>query len=99
MRRLEKWRAPACRELDLELFADEQFASNTVTAVRIPDDINGPELIATLKQEHGVTVAGGQGPIADTIIRIGHMGWVDDEDIDFCLNALESSLATLRSRP
>ncbi len=87
------------RELDLELFADEQFASNTVTAVRIPDDINGPELIATLKQEHGVTVAGGQGPIADTIIRIGHMGWVDDEDIDFCLNALESSLATLRSRP
>ena len=84
------------RELGLELFADENVASNTVTAVRVPDDLSGPELIATLKTDHGVTVAGGQGPIADSIIRIGHMGWVDDEDMDFCLNALETSLQTLR---
>lgn len=85
------------KALGLELFArDERFASNTVTAVRVPDGVEGPAINKTMREQFGVVVAGGQTKLKGKIFRIGHLGWVTDADIDETLAALEKTLAIVK---
>ncbi len=79
--------------MGLELFADQAYASNTVTAFYPPSRGSAKPIVDAVYQEHGVTIAGGQGHLADAILRIGHMGWVNLEDIDACLEALALTLS------
>jgi aspartate aminotransferase-like enzyme len=79
--------------LGFEILAEPGFESNTVTAVQLPEGVSSKPIAKRLYDEHGVTVAGGQGPLADKIIRIGHMGWVDSDDIDACLTAVRAVLS------
>ena len=79
-------------EIGCELVGEPGFESNTVTAIKLPDGLPAKTVIARLHDEHGVTVAGGQDHLADSIIRIGHMGWVDAEDIEVCLTAVRAVL-------
>jgi len=81
--------------LGLQLLPSEAYASNTVTAFFPPDGLRARQIVDHLKQEHGVTVAAGQGHMADAIVRIGHMGWVDDEDVVVCVDALRHTLEQL----
>ena len=63
------------RKLGLDLFPrDEGSASNTVTAVSVPDGVDAAALVANLRTEHGVIISGGQASLAGKIFRIGHMG-------------------------
>jgi aspartate aminotransferase-like enzyme len=80
--------------LGLTLFADPNFASNTVTAVNVPGG-KAAELIRRLKEEHGIDVASGQAHTAEAIIRVGHMGWCDADDIELVLDALAEIVPTL----
>ena len=83
------------RALGLSLLPDERWASNTVTAVRIPEGVDGKALTDTLRTEHGVVVAGGLGKLEGKIIRIGHMGTVSEEEIRGFLEALRATLPTV----
>ncbi len=83
------------KALGLELFADERFASNTVTALRLPDGVDGVELAKQARERHNTVVAGGQARLAGRIIRLGHLGWVDEADMDRALEALGRSLSEL----
>jgi serine---pyruvate transaminase len=85
------------RELNLELLADESVASNTVTTVKVPEGVTATQIIAAMQNDHGVTIAGGQAHIAEKVIRIGHMGWVDSDDIEVCLAALDHTIEKLRN--
>lgn len=80
------------KSLGLELFADEKYASNTVTAVKVPEGVDGPSLNRIMREEHDTVVAGGQAILAGKIFRIGHLGYVTDEDIDAALDALRLAL-------
>ena len=60
------------KKLGLSLFPYEEFASNTVPAVKVPD---------TARVEHGLVLGGGQGDLNGKIFRIGHMGWVNEKEI------------------
>lgn len=85
------------KELDLPLLvAEERFASNTVTAVKPPAEIDISRMLKLLRDEHGVVLAGGQGSLSGKVFRIGHLGWIDVADIDEVLAALKSTLAKLR---
>lgn len=75
--------------MGLPLFADPSYASNTVTAVSLPEDVSAKSVIAVMSERHAVVVQGGQGYLADRMIRIGHMGWVTASDIDGTLEALD----------
>ncbi|GBD11973.1 Soluble hydrogenase 42 kDa subunit [bacterium HR23] len=87
------------RALGLSLLVkDERYASNTVTAIKVPEGIDGRRLEATLRERFGVVVAGGQGPLAGKIIRIGHMGYVREADIQETLEALGKALTLLGYR-
>ena len=78
------------RDLGLELFPDPRFLSDTVTAIRLPE---ADSVRVRLRDEYGVVVAGGQGPLKGQIIRVGHMGYVAERDIDQVTDALREVIA------
>ena len=83
------------RELGLELFAAPEVASNTVTAIKAPPGVDGNAVVAMVRDEYGVELAGGQGPFAGKIFRVGHLGWVDEADMDAVVDALRAALPRL----
>jgi aspartate aminotransferase-like enzyme len=81
------------KSLGLSLFADENYASNTVTAISAPDGLNTHKLLKTLREEHQVSLGGGQQRLDGKIFRIGHMGWVTEDDIELVISKLRVALA------
>jgi serine---pyruvate transaminase len=60
-----------------------------MTAVRVPEGLDGGAFLKRLETRFGVKLAGGQGPIQGKIFRIAHMGIVDELDILGTLSAME----------
>jgi aspartate aminotransferase-like enzyme len=77
------------KSLGLSLFADESHASNTVTAVAATDGLDTKKMLKILREEHGVTLAGGQQRLDGRIFRIGHLGWVAEADIEAVISTLK----------
>ena len=82
------------RSLGLELVPEERYASDTVTAIRLPAEIDGKEFLAKVRRDFDVILGGGQKSLTGKIFRIGHMGWVETPHID---EALEAAGRTLRA--
>jgi aspartate aminotransferase-like enzyme len=86
----------ACRAgvkaMGLELFSPDEDRSAVVTAIRMPDAIDGQEIVRFLREREGVTIAGGQGHLRGKVIRIGHIGYVDVFDVTTALAGLEVAL-------
>jgi len=80
------------KSLGLSLFADERCASDTITAVKASDGLDVARLLQILREEHKVILAGGQANLAGKIFRIGHLGWVTEDDIKEVLEALGKAL-------
>lgn len=83
------------KSLGLSLFAEESHASNTVTAVKLPEGIDGAKLLRKMREEHDIVLAGGQRELSGKIFRIGHLGWVTEQDIEVVLEKLKLTLAEL----
>ena len=79
--------------LGLRLFATRP--SNGVTAVKVPDGVDGKQLTKMMYDRWRVMVAGGQGEMVGKIFRFAHMGDISPEDILAGLEALEQALAAL----
>jgi len=79
------------KSLGLSLFSQEPFASNTVTAVRA-DGLNTAQLLEWLREERGIILSGGQERLAGKIFRIGHLGWVTEEDAEVILKGIKEAL-------
>ena len=77
--------------LKLELFAPNA-ASDAVTAVKVPKGIDGEKLVKTMRDEYGVTIAGGQGEMKGKLFRIAHMGYISEFDIILGISCLEKVL-------
>jgi len=95
--------AQMCRDgiknLGLELFADESIASDTVTAIRVPEEVEAARLLRLLRTEYGVVLAGGQANLQGKIFRIGHLGHCPEEDMQAVLDALEEALPRVGFQP
>jgi aspartate aminotransferase-like enzyme len=83
------------KAMGLELFSPDDDSSAVVTAARSPEGIESPVLLRHLREQHGVTLAPGQGALKPTIFRIGHIGWFDVFDIATALAAVELALTEL----
>lgn len=79
------------RKLGLELLAKKP--ANSVTAAIVPANIDGSKLVKYIRDELGVTLAGGQGDLKGRIFRIGHLGYAGWADITVALKAVEIALA------
>jgi len=96
-KRLAKATGEGVKGLGLELLAKGNF-SNGVTAIKVPENIDGSELLKVLREKYGVTLAGGQERLKGKIIRIGHMGYIQFKDILVALESLEKALLSLGHR-
>jgi aspartate aminotransferase-like enzyme len=85
------------KSLGLSLFADEAFASNTVTAVKVPEGVEANKLRSVMREEYGIALSGGQKMLDGKIFRIGHLGWVHESDIDEVIASLEKTLPRVGS--
>ena len=81
------------RAMGLELFSPDEYRAAVVTAVRMPADVDGQVVVAGMRERSGVTVIGGQGELRGKIVRLGHIGYVDVNDVVVALAALERELA------
>jgi aspartate aminotransferase-like enzyme len=96
-RRLAHYTRQGLVDLELRLLADPRFASPTVSTAYVPTGVDAKLLLDALEARHSVVLAGGQGRLEGQIIRIGHMGWVQQEDLTAVLNALHVELSSART--
>ena len=83
------------RALGLDLDGAHPERAWAVTAVRAPEGVDGNELVARVRRDHGIVLAPGQGPLKGKVFRIGHLGHYDRFDIIRCLAALELTLGDM----
>ncbi len=95
--RLAQFTREGLADLDMRLLADPRFASPTVTTAYVPDGVDARALLRASEERHGVVLAAGQGRMEGRIIRIGHMGWVDQDDLAAALRALRVELNSSRA--
>jgi serine---pyruvate transaminase len=81
--------------IGLERFGSEDPNANVVTALELPDSIDGAQVPKLMRDRFGITVAGGQGRLKGKIVRIAHCGYYGGFDIVTALAGLEMALAEL----
>jgi alanine-glyoxylate transaminase/serine-glyoxylate transaminase/serine-pyruvate transaminase len=65
----------------------------TLNTVRVPAGVDDARVRARLIEEHGIEIAGGFGPLAGKVFRIGVMGpLATPENVDFFLGAFRAAL-------
>jgi alanine-glyoxylate transaminase/serine-glyoxylate transaminase/serine-pyruvate transaminase len=62
------------RSRGFELLAEPDHQLVELTAIKVPDGVDGKEIQTRLLREHGIEVGGGLGPKAPPIWRVGLMG-------------------------
>lgn len=91
--RLAKATREAVKAMGLELFSARP--SNAVTAVKVPESVDGAALVKKMRDEQGVTIAGGQAQLKGKIFRIAHLGYMDEYDTISALAGVETVLSQL----
>lgn len=87
----------AATALGLRLLAP-RAPSAAVTGMWVPEGVDGARLVRYLRDQMGVTFAGGQDRLKGKIVRIGHLGYVGAFDVIVGIAALETGLSRLGHR-
>ncbi len=77
-----------------EIFGLKAFAkrpSQSLTAFVLPDEVPGEEVLKSLEKKN-IFLAGGQEKMLGKLIRIGHMGFIENDDVIYVLKRLFSLL-------
>ena len=80
--------------LGLDLFGDPDERANVVTAVELPESIDGGKVPGALRKL-GISANGGQNQLKGKIIRVAHCGYFGAFDILTSLSGLEIVLDQL----
>lgn len=83
------------KAIGLELFADENVSSATVTAIKMPEGVTDKDMRGTMRDKYKIVLAGGQDHLKGNVFRIGHMGNISYKDIVTTVSALEMTLKEL----
>jgi aspartate aminotransferase-like enzyme len=75
------------RAMGLELFAAQP--AHGLTIAKVPAGLDGVALLGKLEKQYGLKLAGGQDHLKGKIIRLGHMGYIDQFDILAALSGVE----------
>ncbi|MCB4792352.1 MAG: alanine--glyoxylate aminotransferase family protein [Elusimicrobia bacterium] len=81
------------KALNLELFGEKPC--EVVTSAKVPEGIDGGKIVKKLREEYGVSIAGGQGKLKGKIIRFAHMGYIGKADLLVGFACLEMVLSQL----
>ena len=101
--RIERYQQAAERfrkgfaEMGLEFLIPEEYRSNGLTALRLPEGIAYADLHDRLKTQ-GFVIYAGQGNFSDKIFRIANMGDLRQEEIDTCIQVLKECFAAAKAQ-
>lgn len=84
----------ALQVLGLKVFP--RVPSPTLTAIAVPEGIDGQKWREKLEVEHGLIMMGGQDQLKGRVLRMGHMGYIRDEDLLAAIAGIADSLESLR---
>ena len=84
--------------MGLELFP-KFHPSNALTAIRVPQSLDGTKLQAVIRDRYGVTIPGGHDELKGKILRLSNLGFVNRFDIIHALSALEFGLRDMGHKP
>jgi len=91
---VHKKRALAVRNaavaMGLEIFS--KSPSDAVTAIVLPENIDGEKFSSDMRKEFGMSIAGGQDKLKGKIIRISHFGYQDEFDTIAVIAGIEIML-------
>ncbi len=76
--------------LGLELFAKKP--GNVLTAVKVPNDIDGLEFLKVCREEYGMVFSGGQAKLKGKIFRVSNLGYVDKLDMISAIVTIEMAM-------
>jgi serine---pyruvate transaminase len=92
-RRLSEGTKTGVTAMGLELFS--MAPSEAITVIKSPEGIDGQNIVKILREDYGITIAGGQAQAKGKIFRISHMGHLDEWDMIIALTAVERALNQL----
>jgi aspartate aminotransferase-like enzyme len=85
----------AARALELDTLGEADDNANVVTAIALPESIDGGKVPKLMRDRFGITIAGGQDHLKGKIARIAHCGYFGAFDIVVTIAALEMTLREL----
>jgi aspartate aminotransferase-like enzyme len=86
----------AFQAMGLELFAAQPATGLTVA--KMPTAIDSTALLGKLEKQYGFKLANGQDQLKGKIIRLAHMGYIDQFDVLGALAAIELALREMGHR-
>ena len=66
--------------------------SDSVTALTVPSNMDGQKIRLQLEEAHNITIMGGQDQAKGKIIRVGHMGYIQDHELVRLMECLGHTL-------
>ncbi|AZZ36407.1 alanine--glyoxylate aminotransferase family protein [Bdellovibrio sp. qaytius] len=78
------------KHLHLEVYS--KAPSDSVTALNLPSNFDGAKFREHLEKAYNLTVMGGQDQLKGKIIRLGHMGYITDQDLHQTTERLAAGL-------
>jgi aspartate aminotransferase-like enzyme len=82
--------------MGMELFAERP--ADGLTVAKVPAGIDGVALLNKLEKQYGLKLAGGQDQLKGKIIRLAHMGYIDQFDVLAALAGVELVLLEMGHR-
>ena len=73
--------------MGLEIFAARP--ADGLTVAKMPPGIDGTKLLSQLEKQYGLKLANGQAQLKGKIIRLAHMGYIDQFDVLAALSGVE----------
>ncbi len=83
----------AFEAMGLKIYSENP--ADAVTAVLVPEGIDEAELRKRLRSEFGIHIAGGQAQLKGKIIRVTHMGDIDEVETMGAIFAIEKLLISM----
>lgn len=79
-------------ELGITGLAASGYESSSVTAFHTPAPWTAAEFQANVQAESNIVIATAMGPVANSVNRVGHMGWSEQPELDATLEAFGRQL-------
>jgi aspartate aminotransferase-like enzyme len=79
------------KALGFKLMAKDNCASPTVTSFWVPEGKDGKAWLTEIKEKYKIILTGGMGELKEKIIRIAHMGFATEADLDPVFIALKET--------
>jgi aspartate aminotransferase-like enzyme len=80
----------ACEIMGLTIYP--KVSSPSLSVIQMPELVDGQKVRLAMEEKFNITVIGGQDALKGKVVRIGHMGYITNEDLQETLIGLAGSI-------